>query len=73
MGLEGRWWRVRVWRGGGGDVAVRAGRGMRRERRKERGVRVKYMVKGVVVVRGSWWVGRMMVKMVRVLEAGGKV
>ena len=31
------------------------------------------MVKGVVVVRRAWLVGRMMVKMVRVLEAGGKV
>ena len=73
MRLGGRWWRVRVWRGGGGDVAVRAGRGRRRVRRKERGVRVRYMVKGVVVVRRAWWVGRMMVKMVRVLEAGEKV
>ena len=51
MGVEGRWWRVRVWRGGEGDVAVRArsGRVRVRVRRADRGVSVRYMVKGVVV------------------------
>ena len=53
MGLEGRWWRVRVWKGGEGDVAVRARSGRRRMvRKEERGSRVRYMVVGVVVVEG---------------------
>lgn len=47
MGVEGRWWRVRVWMEGGGEVAVRARRGRRRVRR---GVRVRYMAKSVVVL-----------------------
>ncbi len=46
VGLEGRWWRVRVWRGGEGDVAVRTRSG----RRAERGARVRYMVVGVVML-----------------------
>ena len=45
--MEGRWWRVRVWMEGGGEVAVRARRGRRRVRR---GVRVRYMAKSVVVL-----------------------
>ena len=46
--MEERWWRVRVWRGGGeGDVDVRMRRGKRRVR-----MGVRCMV-GVVVVVGG--------------------